>query len=517
MDRILLRFRDLTQGIQTIDVHNSVVAECGKVYWGWWKKEKEPFPDPILSELANMVQEINDVYVYFINSDTKQYYKAKLYSILYTPGISSSSLPEELKPMCPEYYRDKELPAWFQIGEIEEVLESDLNSYVLSRNNRTTKNYNSIPDEAIGNFITDVNILSHPVSMWFMCDISEFDSLEGRCIYNISSGSYPVKENASYILHLSDLHFGDNHAYKNPLSTTLPTSKELMVDALVGDLTDLGNEYVNGIGLVIISGDISWAANPHEFSNAIEFITKLKQELGIGSEHIIVVPGNHDIEWLQDDGKIDTNAELNYRNFYKDIYNSLPLNSMVRINQYKMGGKNVCIVALNSCRLESPENAGYGYVGADQLKIMTDYFRSHQNIDYKIAVLHHHLLPVNYMEDYDPAAKRISMLLDSESVMQSLVSCGVQTVLHGHQHQPYFSKIRRVIPGFVTRGQKTCLDGELNVVGAGSLGVQQPKLNVIGRNSYNILKINDNKSLTIMTRIKSSNGVGFYSDEDVTL
>ena len=42
MDRILLRFRDLTQGIQTIDVHNSVVAECGKVYWGWWKKEKEP-------------------------------------------------------------------------------------------------------------------------------------------------------------------------------------------------------------------------------------------------------------------------------------------------------------------------------------------------------------------------------------------------------------------------------------------------------------------------------------------
>ena len=99
MDQILLRFRDLTQGIQTIDVHNSVVAECGKVYWGWWKKEKEPFPDPILSELANMVREMNDVYVFFINSDTKQYYKAKLYRILYTPGISSSSLPEELKPM----------------------------------------------------------------------------------------------------------------------------------------------------------------------------------------------------------------------------------------------------------------------------------------------------------------------------------------------------------------------------------------------------------------------------------
>ena len=40
MDRILLRFRDLTQGIQTIDVHNSVVAECGKVILGLVEKRK---------------------------------------------------------------------------------------------------------------------------------------------------------------------------------------------------------------------------------------------------------------------------------------------------------------------------------------------------------------------------------------------------------------------------------------------------------------------------------------------
>lgn len=517
LDLILLRFRDLTQGICTIDVHNQIAEEKGSAYWGWWKKEKEPFPDPILGELSHEVGKVNDIDIFFVNSDSKQFYKAKLYSIVYTPGKSVTTLKEEDKSMCPEYYRDKELPAWFQIGTITEVNQSELMNYVLSRKNRTSKLYDSIPDEAIGNCVVDVNILSHPVSIWFMCRREDFGSLEGRCIYNIATVRYPVKDDSPYILHLSDLHFGDNHAYKNPLSVSSPTSKELMIDALVGDLADLGQEYVHGIGLVIISGDISWSANPHEFSNAIEFIGKLKHELGVGSEHIIVVPGNHDIEWIKDNGNIDTNAELNYINFYKNIYNSVPLESMIRINKYRIEGKTVCIVALNSCRLESPQNAGYGYVGTDQLKVMTDYFRDNEDIDYKIAVLHHHILPVNYMEDYDPASRRISMLLDSESVMQSLIACGVNTVLHGHQHQPYYSKIRRVIPGFVSRGMKTCLNGELNIIGAGSLGVQQQKLNVIGRNSYNLIKIGGNNQLTIKTRIKSSNGVGFYSDEDVIL
>lgn len=37
MDTILLRFRDLTQGVDTISAHNSVVEhnESGHVLWGW--------------------------------------------------------------------------------------------------------------------------------------------------------------------------------------------------------------------------------------------------------------------------------------------------------------------------------------------------------------------------------------------------------------------------------------------------------------------------------------------------
>lgn len=514
MDKILLRFRDLTQNINTIEVHNEIAKKYGSVYWGWWKKDNEPFPDPMLSELSEDIKRLKDICIYFIDSDSGQYYKAPLYDILYTPGQSRTCIPKDSLAMCPEYYREKELPAWFEIGVIEKVSRQELSQYVLSSKNRTTRHYNSIPQQDIGNFINDINILSHPVSIWFFCTVNEFDSLGTRSIHNISSGSYPTK--GKYILHLSDLHFGEHHAYKNPLATSQPTSKEPLIHELIDDLKCLGENFLNEIALVIITGDLTWAANPHEFSNANSFIAQLKQELGLGSEHVIVVPGNHDIEWINNFGKIDTNAELNYRNFYKELYSSSPLDSILKINRYKVGTTNLCIVALNSCRLESPENAGYGYIGSDQLRILQEYFERNQDIDYKIAVLHHHVLPVNYIEEYDPKSKKVSMLLDAESVMQSLVSCGVNTVLHGHQHQPYYTTIKRIVPEYIKNGKKTRLEGCLNIIGAGSLGVSQTKLNTIGRNSYNVLHIEDNY-ISVQTRIKSSNGVGFYSDPDVLL
>ena len=42
LDFILLRYRDITPSINTIDEHNKMVKEKGRVLWGWWKKGSEP-------------------------------------------------------------------------------------------------------------------------------------------------------------------------------------------------------------------------------------------------------------------------------------------------------------------------------------------------------------------------------------------------------------------------------------------------------------------------------------------
>ena len=54
------------------------------------------------------------------------------------------------------------------------------------------------------------------------------------------------------------------------------------------------------------------------------------------------------------------------------------------------------------------------------------------------------------------------------------------------------------------------------MVGGGSCGVKQAKINVIGRNTYNLLHFS-NDDLIIKTRIKSGNGIGFYDDGELIL
>ncbi|WP_419721478.1 hypothetical protein, partial [Pectobacterium versatile] len=38
---LILRFRDTTVGIETIQAHQNIINSNGAVWWGWWKSEKE--------------------------------------------------------------------------------------------------------------------------------------------------------------------------------------------------------------------------------------------------------------------------------------------------------------------------------------------------------------------------------------------------------------------------------------------------------------------------------------------
>lgn len=153
MDTVLLRFRDLTQGVDTIKAHNTIAEqkdEEGKerVLWGWWKKEKEPLPNPALSDLAKEVGNGKTITIYMMNSDTGVFYSAPLFDIYYTGAKISAPYPQ----ICPEYYRETSQYAWFKIGHISEILFSDLSQFVLSNSNRITKDSSSIPYRDIGRF-----------------------------------------------------------------------------------------------------------------------------------------------------------------------------------------------------------------------------------------------------------------------------------------------------------------------------------------------------------------------------
>jgi energy-coupling factor transporter ATP-binding protein EcfA2 len=89
---------------------------------------------------------------------------------------------------------------------------------------------------------------------------------------------YPIK-----ILHLSDIRLG---------SEELP---DILFSQLAADL-DL-NLKVSKIDYLVISGDAGSTSNEQEYDAVFKLISKLSKKYEIDFTNIIIVPGNHDVNW----------------------------------------------------------------------------------------------------------------------------------------------------------------------------------------------------------------------------
>ncbi len=96
--------------------------------------------------------------------------------------------------------------------------------------------------------------------------------------------NYPVLKNPIRILHLSDLHFAAD------------SSPDTKLRWLADDLTkgeDLGVDHLN---YLVVSGDLTDKGSNEGFEKAASFISSLIDEFRISPDCCILVPGNHDIQ-----------------------------------------------------------------------------------------------------------------------------------------------------------------------------------------------------------------------------
>jgi predicted MPP superfamily phosphohydrolase len=522
---LLLRFRDLPHGDQkifTIKKHNDIAAKGeGRVIWGWWKKPPELTPDPGLSIFKQELRP-GEPRVIFIDSSFSPPYKlyhAPLYEVFYEPGGIKLPCPD--KSICPEYYHSETLPAWFKIGRIEEGLPPGFNSlseFVWSHRNRTEpkSSATALSEKAINQAVTDTEFLDSNVSLWLITPTRDIGLRDRGDLVRAQSDAV-WHAPGRYAVHLSDLHFGDQHEFRNQLSTGPALARESLLEALLGDIALL--RLTKSIALVLVTGDLTWKGDPHEFSNAANFFEVLCRHLGLHRSQVVIVPGNHDIEWRAGSEGVDPNAELNYRNFIAGFYGIPPGDSMMRMHQFILRDANnllVRIIGLNTCRLESKDNAGLGFVGRDQIKEFNNLLQGSAPAqgELRIALGHHHFTPVNYVESIDWEKKRVSIMLDADGVLRNLLYSHVRLILHGHQHQPYLSEVRRVIDRFTDpcKGEEMLLDRTTAIVGGGSVGVARHHLNVIGRHSYNIIDLGyekDPAQFQVRVRVQSADSPSF--------
>lgn len=512
---MILRFRDLSTPVgDTIRLHREKIQTHQYAWWGWWAKPEEKIPRQTFSDFTDHMTSNGSLSVLLADSGEKRLYRATISQITVPGGNTSIDSPERDK--TPGYYIERTCKTWFKVTAINDCDHSTLESLSYNEVAELIEDPNSsaFANKRIFNFDEMTSRLYRTVYFAQPFDSNQHARHEVKltasprqpAVFSLEPRFRP----SNYIVHMSDLHFG-----KSNFPDTDIAGRRSLTSLFAADLAALRMERP---AAVIISGDLTWRGGPSEFQEALTFVTTLRSLSGVDPIlDLILVPGNHDITWAdQSDGKYDPrrevqfsgqDAERNYREFFSRTI-GLPANTYLSMGRRYLlrNYVTVDILGLNSCRLEGRNFSGYGYVGLDQITDGADrmgWSEERSTVNYRLAILHHHLVPVSPVEevakDHD-----ISLTLDAGQLLYKMQDFGVDVASHGHQHQPFLSSISKPVQ------KNSAYEPTMPILihGAGSIGVVRDELGRIGKNSYSIYDF-DRKGITVMVRATSNNFDGF--------
>jgi WD40 repeat protein/GTPase SAR1 family protein/predicted phosphodiesterase len=245
-----------------------------------------------------------------------------------------------------------------------------------------------------------------------------------------------------HILHLSDLHFGDDK-----LAGVCRMQLE----------TDLKQELgIKRLDYLVISGDIANRSTEQEYETAFAMVDGLVKRFGLDASRVVVVPGNHDLNWdlsekaypfvtkrklpatlpedrfipageagalLRDDEPYKQRFAHFNSHFYRRVYTGqdYPTDYADQFLLVERPADRMLFLGLNSCwQLDHHfrERAG---INMEALSKALDCMQDGRFDGWlKIAVWHH------------PVTGRQGM---NDEPMQLLAVQGFQIVLHGHIHE----------------------------------------------------------------------------------
>ena len=337
---------------------------------------------------------------------------------------------------------------------------------------------------------------------------------------------------SSLILHLSDLHFGNLQ------------DADLWFGQLRDDLNDIlprirfdGTKQLEAL---VISGDVADQSTQEEYRAAEKFLSSLKDYFGLNSSQILIVPGNHDLNWKLSDNAYKATKRSDYKGSlatldlikkdiifdnsdYIEIPNPKKYKSRFKYfsefyqnvigepypedyeKQYKicyLVEQNLLILGLNSAwKLNHSESEKYHTESKERKSKLTyrfpcsinsdaltnaldeiDRILIYKNSRFKVAVWHH---PLN-----SPDEDRIK----DHDFMQRLVQHGFQLALHGHIHK-------------ATAENYNYRNTDLSVISGGTFGA--PISQWVSGNAlqYNLLRLQDKELLIYIRKRVAKNGI----------
>jgi hypothetical protein len=292
-----------------------------------------------------------------------------------------------------------------------------------------------------------------------------------------SSTLNPQDEPPQYVLHLSDLHFAEStQAAQWHTQLMLDLRNQMQIESLSG---------------IVLSGDITNHATNDQFGYAQRFLERVCKTFAVPSGRLLVVPGNHDVNWsLTDSGQ---NGFPPYASFHQTVTGSkYPLDPAKQSTVMHWPEHNLVLVGFNSAwktDRANPARAGlHEEAFADAVAhVMED--RTYRDCT-KLAVWHH-----------PPSELSTEAGLDG-ALLQQLAQAGFQLVLHGHIHRA---------DNALFRYYRQSPMGGLEILTAGTFGAPTKELVKGYPFQYQVLAFRS-ADLTVHTRKREDVAGGWVAD-----
>lgn len=257
------------------------------------------------------------------------------------------------------------------------------------------------------------------------------------------------------LLHISDLHL------KVTEDGDESYDQQRAYDAFLQDVLNQSDPVTYPFAGIIVSGDVSFQCQKESFTRARHFLDALAQTVKVPKEHIILAPGNHDINRKKAQGIQDSIQAIkdkdpswlvkfhDFFEFSREFYGE-PAFSVHKLYRPFIIDQRVAVVAFNSCIVEGDalqrcehcfKELGKehypGWINRGQIIQAGKELSDQGWRGPRIGVFHHHVVP----EDWKPivTACRGEHLIDYHLTQQRLELTfseqGFQILLHGHRHK----------------------------------------------------------------------------------
>ena len=231
------------------------------------------------------------------------------------------------------------------------------------------------------------------------------------------------------IVHLSDLHFTTHRVLRRlGLWRGMSGHDESICSALETEVLNLQPQLIFATGDQTTWGDRTSLAAAHKF------VLQLAWKAEVPDDHVFWIPGNHDI-------LIHYYCRfLRSVRAYNKVFGDVKPATMTQSGPYK-----IMVYSFDSTLDRSgqwspmwPFVGSRGSISRDSFNRFNAAAQKHNPAEkcFKIAQIHHHPLPIPY-KTVDGVGLELTTMTNGGTFIAYMQECGVDLVLHGHEHYPY--------------------------------------------------------------------------------